>query len=204
VGPIQARERVESFGIKNFAVGTAIATFVENGRYGNHTDGSSHAAIYIGQTADGIEVIDQWSHVVGGKRREQMAHRRVLRFKGGVGHKSDDGMPSMSSSKLLVAALLLACGSAGAATECPAFVSEASVTHALTDASVYDGPPSQLADLEPTDKGWDLTSLRDSPRPVFLVCKYRGTTASRTLEIPKGTAGCAITEHAGAIQVSCR
>lgn len=42
------------------APGTAIATFDANGRYGNHTDGSSHAAIYLGQDASGIQVLDQW------------------------------------------------------------------------------------------------------------------------------------------------
>lgn len=42
------------------ALGTAIATFDANGRYGNHTDGSSHAAIYLGQDASGIQVLDQW------------------------------------------------------------------------------------------------------------------------------------------------
>ena len=78
-------------GATDLAVGTAIATFDGDGRYGNHTDGSSHAAIYMGQTADGIEVIDQWVHTAGGKRHVQMAHRRLIRFKGGVGHKSDDG-----------------------------------------------------------------------------------------------------------------
>jgi hypothetical protein len=44
------------------AVGTAIATFDENGRYANDTHGKSHAAIYLGQTAAGIQVLDQWLH----------------------------------------------------------------------------------------------------------------------------------------------
>jgi hypothetical protein len=35
-------------------VGTIIATFDANGHYGNHTSGTSHATIYIGQTAQGI------------------------------------------------------------------------------------------------------------------------------------------------------
>ncbi|MGF6838207.1 hypothetical protein QF001_002074 [Paraburkholderia youngii] len=43
------------------AKGTVIATFDSNGRYGNHTNGTSHAAIYLGQTLDGITVIDQWN-----------------------------------------------------------------------------------------------------------------------------------------------
>lgn len=42
------------------AVGTAIATFDAAGRYANDTHGKSHAAIYLGQTAAGIQVLDQW------------------------------------------------------------------------------------------------------------------------------------------------
>ncbi|HZV66120.1 MAG TPA: BPSL0067 family protein [Telluria sp.] len=43
-------------------IGTAIATFGDNKRYENDTHGSSHAAIYLGQTAIGIQVLDQWRH----------------------------------------------------------------------------------------------------------------------------------------------
>jgi len=42
------------------APGTPIATFSAAGRYANATDGSSHAAIYLGQTAQGMQVLDQW------------------------------------------------------------------------------------------------------------------------------------------------
>ena len=41
--------------------GTTIATFDANGRYANLRDGSSHAAIYLGQNAQGIQVLDQWA-----------------------------------------------------------------------------------------------------------------------------------------------
>lgn len=41
--------------------GTAIATFGPNGTYTNSMDGSSHAAIYLGQNAQGIQVLDQWA-----------------------------------------------------------------------------------------------------------------------------------------------
>jgi hypothetical protein len=41
--------------------GTVIATFDRCGRYANATDGSSHAAIYLGQDERGIQVLDQWS-----------------------------------------------------------------------------------------------------------------------------------------------
>jgi len=54
--------------------GTAIATFDPNALYGNHTDGRSHGAIYMGQDAGGIWVWDQW---LG-----QPAHMRTIRFQG--------------------------------------------------------------------------------------------------------------------------
>jgi len=47
--------------------GTAIATFdppnaeLPNGRYGNHEDGRSHAAVYLGQDLEGLRVLDQWA-----------------------------------------------------------------------------------------------------------------------------------------------
>lgn len=41
--------------------GTVIATFGPDGTYTNSLDGSSHAAIYLGQDATGIQVIDQWA-----------------------------------------------------------------------------------------------------------------------------------------------
>lgn len=40
--------------------GTIIATFDAAGRYANAEDGSSHAAIYLGQDESGIQVLDQW------------------------------------------------------------------------------------------------------------------------------------------------
>ncbi|APR85680.1 Hypothetical protein A7982_11029 [Minicystis rosea] len=50
-------------GNSHIARGTAIATFV-NGHY----DG--HAAVYLGETADGIRVFDQW--------RTQKPHERTI------------------------------------------------------------------------------------------------------------------------------
>jgi hypothetical protein len=60
--------------------GTAIATF-ENGVYPNRSSGN-HAAIYLGQDASGIQVIDQWSG--------QGSHRRTIRWEGrGVSNDGD-------------------------------------------------------------------------------------------------------------------
>ena len=67
----------------NFTIkpGTAVATFDPTGRYGNHTNGTSHTAIYLGQTAAGIEVVDQWNirkgHRVVGKHPPS---KRLIRF----------------------------------------------------------------------------------------------------------------------------
>ena len=41
--------------------GTVIATFDSANRYANAIDGSSHAAIYLGQNAHGVQVLDQWA-----------------------------------------------------------------------------------------------------------------------------------------------
>jgi hypothetical protein len=63
--------------------GTAIATFDPNGAYGNHTDGRSHAAIFISEASNGLVVWDQWlRHPV---------QQRTIRFKGGQGRKVNDG-----------------------------------------------------------------------------------------------------------------
>jgi hypothetical protein len=42
----------------NINPGTAIATFSDDGVYENNTSGRSHAAIYLGQDATGIRVMD--------------------------------------------------------------------------------------------------------------------------------------------------
>lgn len=65
--------------------GTAIATFDQNGKYENDTPGRSHAAIYLGQDAVGILVLDQWvqrSRMPDGTMKEQVqpVHERRIRF----------------------------------------------------------------------------------------------------------------------------
>ena len=61
--------------------GTAIATFDPNEQYGDHTDGRSHAAIYLSQNAEGLIVCDQW--------RGHVVHQRTIRF--GEGQPVDNG-----------------------------------------------------------------------------------------------------------------
>lgn len=54
---------VQVQGNTNLAAGTVIATFSSDGTYTN-TSGQSHAAIYLGQNDQGIQVMDQWSSTV--------------------------------------------------------------------------------------------------------------------------------------------
>jgi hypothetical protein len=67
----------------NVPVGTIIATFGEDGRYTNLTDGSAHAAVLIAENSDGLVVWDCW---VG-----QPVQQRILRFRGGQGDAVNDG-----------------------------------------------------------------------------------------------------------------
>jgi len=63
--------------------GTIIATFSEEGRYENSTDGASHIAVFLRRNADGsINVIDQW--------QGQPVHERVIRDKEGEGTANND------------------------------------------------------------------------------------------------------------------
>jgi hypothetical protein len=63
--------------------GTVIGTFDATGCYANATDGSSHVAVLVEQTPDGLKVVDQW--------QGQPVHERLIRFKGGRGPACDDG-----------------------------------------------------------------------------------------------------------------
>ena len=72
-------------GDTTLAAGTAIATFSADGQYTNSMDGSSHAAIYTGQDAAGLQVWDQW--------KGQPVHQRTIRFQNGAPgvHPVNDG-----------------------------------------------------------------------------------------------------------------
>ncbi len=65
------------------AAGVVIATFDPDGRYGNHTDQRSHAAVLLAENDDGLLVCDQW---VG-----QPCQQRVIRYRGGSGKPANDG-----------------------------------------------------------------------------------------------------------------
>jgi hypothetical protein len=58
--------------------------------------------------------------------------------------------------------------------ECPSTLSDGPKHYALDNASLFDGPPEQMADLIPvsgkTADRWDLTGV-----DPYLVCRYQGT-----------------------------
>ena len=82
VGHTSRWRRGEQVRGANLAIGTAIATFDEQGRYINDTTGKSHAAIYLGQDPAGIQMLDQWGSRVPGQQelKVQPVHQRTVRF----------------------------------------------------------------------------------------------------------------------------
>ena len=69
--------------------------------------------------------------------------------------------------------LVVPCGGA-APPSCPSSISDAGVSHELVRASLFDGPPEELADLIPVPAGamdqWRLDRV-----DPYLVCRFRGT-----------------------------
>lgn len=96
----------------------------------------------------------------------------------------------MWSAKAICVALCLGAISASCAARvvCPASIDDGGVRHALFNASLYDGPPDQEADLVPERAGkmdrWSLEGI-----DPYLVCKYRDTAKTVTLQ-PKDQTVC--------------
>jgi hypothetical protein len=63
--------------------GTAIATFVD-GKYPQSGNTGKHAAIYLGQNALGIQVLDQW-------RKQGSVQPRTIKWKPTSAGSSNDG-----------------------------------------------------------------------------------------------------------------
>jgi hypothetical protein len=85
MGPTRTWRRGQAVRGAVLSPGTAIATFSKNGDYENDTSGRSHAAIYVGQDATGIVVLDQWverkAHPDGTTEIYlQPVHKRIIRF----------------------------------------------------------------------------------------------------------------------------
>ncbi len=74
---------------------------------------------------------------------------------------------------------VLACTGA-APVSCPSSLPGSVARHRLVDASLFDGPPKQEADLVPVPAGaverWNLDGV-----DPYLVCRFRGTSTVVTI-----------------------
>jgi hypothetical protein len=119
--------------------------------------------------------------------------------------------PSLSLIRLAVIGLLLCPGiTLAAETRCPA-------THAgapLAGASLFDGPPSEHADLVPDrirkgDRGvltstWNVAAMAGTSRPIYLECRYGPRAAAIVSTVaPRGACTLVSSPHGGTTLV-CR
>ncbi|WP_375791795.1 STY0301 family protein [Paraburkholderia atlantica] len=88
----------------------------------------------------------------------------------------------LSNKKLFLAVCLVATSAVCASPtqvqfECSSVLSAGGQRHVLDNASLFDGPPQQEADLFPvsgkTSDQWDLTGV-----DPYLVCRYHGTKST--------------------------
>lgn len=105
----------------------------------------------------------------------------------------------MSSSRLMVALILMASSTAACATtKCPVV----NGGHSLSGVEVFDGPPAELASLEPGDEGWKLNYKAAAPDGHFyLECRYTSDGTPLAIKLPPTVSNCRITKYP---QVSCR
>jgi hypothetical protein len=81
----------------------------------------------------------------------------------------------------------------------------------LSGASVFDGPPSELADLQADqyDKKqqhaiWDVRYLYDQGRTVYLECYYKDRKDLLIVKVDKVDQCLYSQDHAGKSQMSCK
>jgi hypothetical protein len=76
--------------------------------------------------------------------------------------------------------------------------------HRLATVQVFDGPPSERADLAPDGSVWDLKAVRStsSPKGFFLVCGYGGRTV--TLHLPPHVEACRRAGVVATPRIACR
>jgi len=83
--------------------------------------------------------------------------------------------------------------------QCPQFLSPTMKQHALTDASLFVGPPNERVELIPdTDKDtvWSLADYQDEARQhktsLYVVCRYKNTRQTVGLMVPATAQKCAV------------
>ncbi len=97
----------------------------------------------------------------------------------------------MSSSKFVLGMMFVLSSCMGMAPVwCPQRLVDRGRAHALNNASLFDGPPSEMADLIPVTIGgrdvWDLDRI-----DPYLVCRYSNTAKTVTFHTD-GAKSCAM------------
>ena len=109
------------------------------------------------------------------------------------------GADIMWSGRLMVGLILMASSTAAyATTRCPA----TNGGRSLSDVEVFDGPPAELASLEPGDGGWKLDYKAAAPDGHFyLECRYAADGTPLAIKLPPSISSCRIMKYP---RVSCR
>jgi hypothetical protein len=88
------------------------------------------------------------------------------------------------------------------ALECPDKITDQGHQRVLERASVFEGPPEELADLIPVAERWDLEPYQGTDRSLYLVCRYKQTNTTVTNIIPSYMRECT-TSRAAKPAISC-
>jgi hypothetical protein len=102
-------------------------------------------------------------------------------------------MLSRTMAVLAFVTLAGACSSASAdegSRSCPKNLMLNGTNHALDKVTVYNGSPSDDAELLPDVNGWNLEDYAQSGHELYLVCKYKGTDQVARYIIPRTMKSC--------------
>jgi len=104
----------------------------------------------------------------------------------------------MRKSTLIALFMMLLAGNAAAENfSCPLFALESGKPIEAQTLSVFDGPPSEMADLAPDNAD---TNSKDAyhwifsgqEKSVWVVCNYKGTKQTRQFALPKAFKKCQV------------
>lgn len=105
---------------------------------------------------------------------------------------------SWNKPLLLTATIIFFSGTANAEKiTCPDSLQVNHKSHKLNDVSLFQGPPEKLGELMPDTENkteWTLKDYQDYARennmPLNLVCRYKGTDKTVTLNVPETAKKC--------------
>jgi hypothetical protein len=91
-----------------------------------------------------------------------------------------------------------------AEVSCPPEIQVSGTWHSLNNASMFDGPPAELASQVPVNGVWD-TRIEDSATgKYYLVCEYAGTSSKTSIPITAQITACEFGGTQKNPQVTCR